>query len=125
VIGFLSGAPPDPQAYRVRMMRQGLSEIAYNEGRNLAIEYRCADNHNDRLPELAADLVRRKVRVIVTLGLPAALAAKAATTAMHKTTIAPGGVRGTALEGEFSLTKLFFIFEAISFDGFLSYHCCS
>jgi ABC-type uncharacterized transport system substrate-binding protein len=80
VIGFLSGASPNPGAFRVRMVRQGLSEIGYVEGRNVAIEYRWADNHNDRLPELAADLVRRKVRVMVTLGFPAALAAMAATT---------------------------------------------
>jgi putative tryptophan/tyrosine transport system substrate-binding protein len=82
VIGFLSGAAPNPQAFRVRMVRQGLGEIGYIEGRNVAIEYRWADDQNDRLPELAADLVRHKVRVMVTLGLPAALAAKGATTSI-------------------------------------------
>jgi putative ABC transport system substrate-binding protein len=80
VIGFLSSAIPNLQAPRVRLVRQGLSEAGYLEGQNLAIVYRWAEDHNDRLPELAADLVRRQVRVIVTLGLPAALAAKGATT---------------------------------------------
>jgi putative ABC transport system substrate-binding protein len=79
VIGFLSSAIPDLQARRVRMMRQGLSVAGYVEGQNLTIVYRWAEDHNDRLPELAADLVRRQARVIVTLGLPAALAAKGAT----------------------------------------------
>jgi putative ABC transport system substrate-binding protein len=80
MIGFLSSAIPDLQARRVRMVRQGVSEFGYVEGQNLEIVYRWAEDHNDRLPELAADLVRRQVRVIVTLGLPAALAAKGATT---------------------------------------------
>jgi putative ABC transport system substrate-binding protein len=80
VMGFLSSGAPDPQALRVRFMRQGLSEMDYVEGRTIAIEYRWAAGRNDRLPELATDLVRRQVRVIVAFGLPAALAAKGATT---------------------------------------------
>jgi putative ABC transport system substrate-binding protein len=79
VVGVLGSESPDVYADRLRRFRQGLSETGYAEGRNVMVEYRWADGHNDRLPGLAADLVRRNVNAIVAAGgLPAALAAKAA-----------------------------------------------
>ena len=80
VIGFLSDLSPGPAAPTVAMFRQGLSETGYAEGQNLTIEYRWAEARFDRLPGLAADLVDRKVDLIVTTaGSPSALAAKGAT----------------------------------------------
>ena len=80
VIGFLHFASPGPlYAYEVTAFQQGLGENGYVEGKNLAIEYRWAEGHYDRLPALAADLVGRKVDLIAAGGGPSALAAKAAT----------------------------------------------
>jgi putative tryptophan/tyrosine transport system substrate-binding protein len=79
VIGYLSSGSPGPSAPTLAGFRQGLSEAGYVEGQNLAIEYRWAEDHYDRLPALAADLVGRKVDLIVAQSPPAALAAKGAT----------------------------------------------
>jgi putative tryptophan/tyrosine transport system substrate-binding protein len=81
VIGFLAAASPDAFPHWVAAFRQGLNEAGYVENRNVAIEYRYAQNEYDRLPMLAADLVRLQVAVIFTFGgIVAARAAKAATT---------------------------------------------
>lgn len=80
VIGFLHSGSPEQNAERLASFRKGLSERGYVEGQNLAIEYRWAAGNFARLPELAADLVRRGVTIIVTLAdTSGALAAKAAT----------------------------------------------
>jgi putative ABC transport system substrate-binding protein len=78
VIGWLGSESREAEDLMIVPFRQGLNEAGYVEGQNLAIEYRLAEGQYDRLPALAADLVRRQVSVIAT-GLPAALAAKAAT----------------------------------------------
>jgi putative ABC transport system substrate-binding protein len=80
VIGFLSSASPQSYAHVVAAFRQGLKEVGHVEGQSIAIEYRWAEGQYDRLPLLAAELVRRQVAVIATSSTPAAIAAKAATT---------------------------------------------
>ena len=80
VIGFLHSASPDGNADRVRLFRQGLKEVGFVEGQNVAVEYRWAENQVERLPALADELVRRPVTVIAAAGQPATFAAKAATT---------------------------------------------
>src|SRR5438105_14810194 len=80
VIGLLSSRGAGDAPELLVSFRQGLKEAGFVEGQNLVIEYRFAENQNDRLPALAADLVRHRVSVIATLTTPAAFAAKAATT---------------------------------------------
>jgi putative tryptophan/tyrosine transport system substrate-binding protein len=80
VIGYLGPEAPGPFASRIKAFRDGLAEVGYAEGRNVGIEFRWAEGRYDSLPELAADLVRSRVDVIVAPGgAPIALAAKAAT----------------------------------------------
>src|SRR5829696_10046099 len=80
VIGFLSGASLETMREWVAAFHRGLADAGFAEDRNVAVEYRWAEGNNDRLPELAMDLVRRKVDLIaVVASTPGALAAKAAT----------------------------------------------
>jgi putative ABC transport system substrate-binding protein len=80
MVGFLDPRSPDAISERLRGFRHGLKETGYIEGENVAIVYRFAENQADRLPEMAADLVRRQVAVIATAGEQVAVVAKAATT---------------------------------------------
>jgi len=82
VVGYLNNGSPESDAPRLTGLRRGLNETGYVEGRNFLIEYRWAGNQPDRLPALAAELVRLQVTVIVVAGLLPALAAKAATTSI-------------------------------------------
>src|SRR3954447_6799982 len=80
VIGFLHSGAPEPNARRLAGFRKGLSDAGLVEGKNVAIEFRWAQGKDERLPELAADLIRQRVAVIATLSsTTAAVAAKAAT----------------------------------------------
>src|ERR1041385_2253880 len=79
-IGFLDNSTASGMAVLVDAFRQELSKLGWIEGKNFTIEYRFAEQKNERLPELAADLVRLNVDLIVTTGEPPALAAKSATT---------------------------------------------
>ena len=80
VIGFLHGASPVAWTDQLRGFHRGLKDVGFVEGENVAIVYRWAEGQLDRLPALAAELVRRQVSVIAALGIATALAAKAATT---------------------------------------------
>jgi putative tryptophan/tyrosine transport system substrate-binding protein len=80
VVGFLDPRSPDAMVDRLRAFRLGLKEVGYVEGENVTIIYRFAEDQNDRLPELAAELVRQQVNVIAASATTAAPAAKAATT---------------------------------------------
>jgi putative ABC transport system substrate-binding protein len=79
ILGFVGSDSPDPYAILLRAFRVGLKATGFTDGQNVAIEYRWAEGHNDKLPALTADLVARQVAVIVAPTTPSALAAKAAT----------------------------------------------
>src|SRR5215470_9030722 len=82
VIGYLCGSSPASRAHLVTAFRRGVRESGYVEGQNVAIEYRWAQDQYHQLPDLAGDLVRRKVAVIAAIDTPSATAAKAATTTL-------------------------------------------
>src|SRR5262249_45564606 len=82
VVGYLNSRSRDTDTPFLAAFHRGLNETGYVEGQNMAIEYRWADGQYDRLPVLATDLVRRRVTVMAATSTPAALAAKAATSAI-------------------------------------------
>ena len=97
VIGFLNSRAANDAPQLLAAIRQGLEETGFVEGQNVAIEYRFAENHNERLPALAADLVHRQVTVLVTPPTPAALAAKAATSTIPIVFLTAGDPVGLGL----------------------------
>ncbi len=99
VIGYLNGTSPVPGETSLAAFRQGLGETGYVEGQNVAIEYRWAMGRYDRLPALVADLVARKVDLIVAGGTPATLAAKSATSTIPIVFTGVGDPVGAGLVG--------------------------
>ena len=93
-IGFLDASTASGSAVLVDAFRQELSKLGWNEGKNITIEYRFAEQKGERLPELAAELVRLKVDLIVVPETPSALAAKKATTTIPIVMTNRGGPRG-------------------------------
>ena len=96
-IGFLDGSTASGSAVLVDTLRQELSKLGWVEGKNLAIEYRFAEQKSERLPELAAELVRLKVDIIVVAETLPALAAKRATTTIPIVMVTPGDPVGSGL----------------------------
>jgi putative tryptophan/tyrosine transport system substrate-binding protein len=109
VIGYLNSTPPNTYAIYTDAFRRGLQSIGYVEGENVAITYRWAEGHNDRLPALGADLVRHQVAAIVATGATAsAVAAKAATQTIP-IVLLPAAIRSNSSSSIVSIAR-----EAIS-----------
>ena len=132
VIGFLDSRSIETVGNRLRGFRQGLSEDGYGEGRNVAIEYRWAENQLDRIPELAGDLVHRSVNVIVASGgQPVNLAAKAATTTIPVVFLSPQDpvkvglvtslARPSAIGGRYTIPATYAGREYSEVGGLISY----
>src|SRR5262245_32493607 len=102
-VGMLDTTPATLNAANIDAFRRGLRELGYVEGQNLIIEYRSGEGRIERFPDLAVELVRLKVDVLVTRGTPAALAAKNATTTIPIVMAAIGEIVGTGMVG--SLAK--------------------
>jgi putative ABC transport system substrate-binding protein len=118
-VGLLSSASAAAYGQRVEALRQGLADLGYVEGKNLVFVYRWADGQYVRLPELAAELIRLKVDLIVTHGTPGSLAAKRATTAIPVVMAVTGDVLTTGLVASLArpggnLTGLTFFFPEIN-----------
>jgi putative tryptophan/tyrosine transport system substrate-binding protein len=96
-IGFLGNSTAALEANLVQPFRDGLRELGYVEGRDVAIEYRWAEGQYERFPALIAELIALKVEVLVTAGTPAALAVKRATTTIPLVMVAVGDPVGTGL----------------------------
>jgi len=96
-VGFMGNSTAALEANLVGAFRDGLRELGYEEGRNIAIEYRWADGKYERFPTIVAELVASKVDVIVTAGTPGALAVKKATTTVPLVMVAVGDPVGTGL----------------------------
>jgi len=90
-IGMLETVAPGLNAANLQAFRTGLAALGYNEGQNFYLEYRSADGHIERFPELVSELIHLNVDVIVTRGTPAVLAAKAATSSVPIVMAASGG----------------------------------
>src|SRR6516165_5385122 len=116
VIGYLESRSPDTQADRLRAFRQGLKDTGYVEGENVRIEYRWAENQVDRLPMLAAELVRQRVNVIATTGGElVALAAKEATKTI------PRRLQLAILAARHALPAVYNVREYAEAGGLMSY----